>query len=698
MMTSSVIGIDLGSSTSYVARVENGGVVVLTNEINSRTTPTILSLPSTDRGTRMVGASAESQLVTHPNSAVAEVTGLLGASTVDLRDHRDCDKLEQGRVHLIYAGRQRRFQAEQLVGTVLKHLKKIVPEGPDNSCYYVLSAPNYFTDAERSALLDAATIADMKIHQLTNDLTAAALAYGYFQKHLPQAALLAPVHPTPSAPDLRLSAPPLGDRPRLVVFVDFGHSGIQTGLVAFAADGLKMLTTQTDRTVGGRHFDRRLADHFVDMFNAQHASKGVAISRKSHPKAYAKLLSVAEKMKRQMSANRNVLPVEVECLAEDLDLRTDISREVFETLCQDLFDKVRKCFVRLLQRSQLERDSLHSVEILGGSSRIPRFKSTVEEVFAMQPSTTLNADEAVARGCALMCALNTKVFKVKPFLVIDTIHYTTQVKYASIGQQSNSTAMVPARQRNAQQDVPILTQTKVVFSKNSPNPSQEAYIELEEIPQGNTLALEYCYPGGDDVEHSECEDLKMLTKKLIAIYNFQFDVPPLEGDKLQLRFTNDFGGIVQLRWAKQIHATKRVKYDDANPRERPVKFSEVRVGGLTDKDLDAFIQDEISMEDNDGQERLREETKNRLEEFSFSLRDELEGLGEVVQREEAWTIISKYVWDLCNSFETEEYDSASLEFYRGHLDEVQKKKKVFMIWLHKFNQKLELENLCVRRK
>ena len=205
-----------------------------------------------------------------------------------------------------------------------------------------------------------------------------------------------------------------------------------SGLVAFTADCQKILTTQTDRSVGGRFFDDRLARHFMEAFNSQHRSKGLRLTPETHPKVFAKLLNVAEKVKRQMSANRNTLPVVVECLANDLDLITEISRQQFEQLCADLFERVRNCFFRLIQRSRLERGSLHSVEIFGGSSRIPMFKSLVEEVFELHPSTTLNADEAVARGCALLCALNTKVFKVRPFQIMETVHYTTQVRKTSL--------------------------------------------------------------------------------------------------------------------------------------------------------------------------------------------------------------------------------------------------------------------------
>ncbi len=116
----------------------------------------------------MIGASAESQLVTHPNSSVSELIGLLGASMIDLRSHRDFAKLEtlpsnptKMGIKLTYNGQVRTFLPEQLVATVLKQLKKIVTEDAENKIngqnnFYVLSVPNYFTDVERHALLDAA--------------------------------------------------------------------------------------------------------------------------------------------------------------------------------------------------------------------------------------------------------------------------------------------------------------------------------------------------------------------------------------------------------------------------------------------------------------------------------------------------------------------------------------------------------------
>jgi molecular chaperone DnaK (HSP70) len=708
-MIPSVVGIDLGSANSLVAKVENGGVDILTNELNARSTPTLLALPSSERGARLFGASAESQLVTHPKSSVADVTSLLGAKCLNVQGHREASKLASSNnnvfLKLLYHGQEKMFLPEQLVGSFLNHLKRIVTDGVEHSVdqnnYYVLSAPNYFTDVERASLLDAARIAGLNVVQVVNDLTAAALTYGYFQKDLPRGVPGPQRRDREEVQDTRLSSPPLGERPRWVVFVDFGHAGLQAGLVALSADGLRVHATQTDRTVGGRDFDRRLAEYFTDAFNTKYKSRGIHLTPSGHPKVFSKLLTVAEKIKRQMSANKNVLPVVVECLADDLDLNTEMCRDTFERLCADLFDKVRRCLQLLIRRSGLSQEALHSVEVLGGSSRIPMFKSIVEEVFCVTPSTTLNADEAVAKGCALVCALNTKVFRVKPFYILETPHYSTQVKYGCVVPESGSAALVPASRRDPAHQMPsVFAQTKQVFVKNSASLEDAVTLELDELPHNNTVALEYCNVQDDHASPEEpvCSDLGVVLKRLVAIYNFDFDVAPSEGDRFRLQFEQTFGGIVRLRSALLVHPAKRVRYEDAQTRERQVKFTETRFGGLPEQTLQVLTDEEGKMHACDVQERLREETKNNLEEFTFSFRDELADLDPVVKQEEAWSIVVQYVQDVCSHFESDRYENSEVEYFRGQLEEVQKKKAVFMVWLQKFNKKLELESLKSRKR
>ena len=136
---------------------------------------------------------------------------------------------------------------------------------------------------------------------------------------------------------------------------------------------------------------------------------------------------------------------------------------------------------------------------------------------------------------------------------------------------------------------------------------------MEDFPHSHTLALEYSSHDDDENYDRDCQDLRCLTKPLISIINLDREVTPREGEKLLLEFVHEFGGIVRMISARLVQAAKRVKSDDSNSRERAIRFSEVRVGGLTDEVIQALSDDENLMEDTDTKERLREETKNRYD-------------------------------------------------------------------------------------
>jgi len=146
--------------------------------------------------------------------------------------------------------------------------------------------------------LDAAEIAKFKVMAVVNDLTASALSYGYFQRDLPKPAPSG--IPTPGPHDPVPKQQLLTERPRLVVFVDFGYGGLRTALVEFTSAGFKMLGRAGERHVGGRKFDERLAKYFMEKFNGQYSKqigKGhvTPLSIHGERKAYAKLLTAAEK-------------------------------------------------------------------------------------------------------------------------------------------------------------------------------------------------------------------------------------------------------------------------------------------------------------------------------------------------------------------------------------------------------------------
>lgn len=136
-----------------------------------------------------------------------------------------------------------------------------------------------------------------------------------------------------------------------------------------------------------------------------------------------RLLAEVEKLKKQMSANSTVLPLSIECFMDDKDVQGQMKRADMEVLCAHLFQRVESTLKQCLEQSGLPMEEIHAVEIVGGSSRIPAIKQLIEKVFNRTPSTTLNQDEAVSRGCALQCAMLSPAVRVREFSVVDVQVY-----------------------------------------------------------------------------------------------------------------------------------------------------------------------------------------------------------------------------------------------------------------------------------
>lgn len=685
-MPQSVLGIDLGGFGARVAKVESGGVVVLANEMSVRETPSVVSFPSSQKGVRSAGAASQPHLITQGQSSIAQLPHLLGSRVVkkeklDLQQDA-LDKITQeGGIKLVIEGHNQILQPEQIAASFLTHLRKTVVEpakdadtrGGDD--YYVLSVPHYFTDGEKAAVLDAAEIAKFKVMAVVNDLTASALSYGYFQRDLPK--------PSPSgipAPGPHEPAPKqqlLTERPRLVVFVDFGYGGLRTALVEFTSAGFKMLGRAGDRHVGGRKFDERLAKYFMEKFNGQYSKqigKGqvTPLSVHGERKAYAKLLTSAEKAKRLLSANKDSIPVHQECLHDDLDLSTKISRQEFEELCGDLFERVRGCLSELIMKvPELDLNDLHSVEVLGGSSRIPKFKNIIEEIFGKTPSTTLHATESSAKGCALMCAALTRIYSVKPFQVIDlATPFNINIRYTPLSppleaNDTNNAALVPVPQ--------VVTQT--IFKDNDTKHNE--VVMLHGRPQGDTIVMEY--------DETTC---RILKQNLIAIYQLQFegdDVIVGAKDDLMLQICINNNGRPRLRKCKWIQR-------DINGGETEVdlRFTESRVGGLSENDLVQYIHAEEKMQKSDEEEEKRQEIKNSLEENLFQFKDELTCSEDGTKGQKAWKECMQFVSNIENQITNyDDYENQSSDIFMKQLEGVNEKFTSYRKWKEDYKKYMQ---------
>ncbi|XP_023252023.1 heat shock 70 kDa protein 4-like, partial [Seriola lalandi dorsalis] len=197
-------------------------------------------------------------------------------------------------IKVMYMEEEKVFSIEQVTGMLLTKLKETAESAlkkPVADC--VISVPSYFTDTERRSVMDAAQIAGLNCLRLMNETTAVTLAYGIYKQDLP----------TPE------------EKPRIVVFVDLGHSGYQVSVCAFNKGKLKLLATAFDSELGGKDFDNILVNHFCEEFG-----KKYKLDVKSKPRALVRLYQESEKLKKLMSANSSDLPLNIECFMNDIDV------------------------------------------------------------------------------------------------------------------------------------------------------------------------------------------------------------------------------------------------------------------------------------------------------------------------------------------------------------------------------------------
>eukprot|EP00064_Thunnus_orientalis_P015379 superscaffoldBa00002840_g15431 len=296
----SVVGFDLGFQSCYVAVARAGGIETVANEYSDRCTPSFVSFGPRNRS---IGAAAKSQVVTNCKNTVQGFKRFHGRAFSDpyIQSAKsklvyDLAQMPSGStgIKVMYMEEEKVFSIEQVTGMLLTKLKETAESAlkkPVADC--VISVPSYFTDAERRSVMDAAQIAGLNCLRLMNETTAVTLAYGIYKQDLP-------------APE---------EKPRIVVFVDLGHSGYQVSVCAFNKGKLKILASAFDSELGGKDFDDILVNHFCEEFG-----KKYKLDVKSKPRALVRLYQECEKLKKLMSANSSDLPLNIECFMNDIDV------------------------------------------------------------------------------------------------------------------------------------------------------------------------------------------------------------------------------------------------------------------------------------------------------------------------------------------------------------------------------------------
>lgn len=312
----------------------------------------------------------------------------------------------------------------------------------------VVAVPVYYTDRQRRAMLDAAEIAGLRCLRIVNETTAAALAYGMPRLDLPET------------------------DPRTVCFVDIGQASTSVCVVGFTRARLDVRSVAFDRCLGGRDFDDALAQHMCDELKR---SRGMDV--RANKKALFRLRAAAERTKRVLSANA-VTRLSVEALMDDVDISVDITRDTFEGLVHGLLARIQGVVADALQRAGTAAEQVYAVEIVGGSTRIPAVKALLAAMFGgREASTTLNQDEAIARGAALQCAIISPVFKVRDYTIHDTISFPVQFRWIPTEDQPDDSECVVFPVGNAIPSTKLLS-----FERPLPFDVECCYAEVERLP------------------------------------------------------------------------------------------------------------------------------------------------------------------------------------------------------------------------
>lgn len=420
----SVVGLDIGNLTCFKAVAAGGGIDTLANEYSDRCTPSYVSL---NERNRCMGTSAKQQATTNVKNTISCFKRLIGRQYQDPQVQDEIKnfpkpytivegKSGEAMIQAQYMGETQTFLPEQVMGMLITKLKETAEAGMKTKVVdVVISVPCYYTDIERRAMLAASQTAGLNCLKLMNDTTAVSLAYGIYKQDLPAE----------------------NEKPRNVIFVDIGYCSLQVAAVSFNKGKLKVLAVASDPRLGGRDFDKVLIDHFIEAWKTKYR-----LEIRSRPKAYIRLAQECEKLKKLMSANSQKIPIDIECLMDDKDVSDHMERSEFESMCDGLLAKAEMVFKRILQATKFSPADIYAVEVVGGSSRIPCFKDLVTKVFEKEPSTTLNADEAIAKGCALQCAILSPTFRVRDFSIADCQPYPITLSWQGGGLEEDSSLEV----------------------------------------------------------------------------------------------------------------------------------------------------------------------------------------------------------------------------------------------------------------
>lgn len=365
-----IIGIDLGSTNSCVAIMENGKATVVVNEEGNRTTPSVIALKD---GDRKVGTSAKRQQIVNPKETVILIKRFMGATYDESKEainHVQYEVVNKSGFPMAkIEGRE--YSPEELSSMIVNKMKKVAENylGTDVK-EAVITVPAYFNDLARQATKTAGELAGLDVKRVIAEPTAAILA---------------------SNIDM--------EKGGKFAVADFGGATTDFSIADISDSVVEILATNGDVYCGGSDIDKAIADYIINKFKSEN---GVDLS--TDAQSYARVYEAAEKAKCELSSTTSTeisLPYITIKDGKPIHLTETLTRVKFEQLAMPIIDKVIGCGKEAIKESKISTKDLDGILLVGGSCRIPLVQERLEKEFGVKLIKNVNLDEAVALGAAV---------------------------------------------------------------------------------------------------------------------------------------------------------------------------------------------------------------------------------------------------------------------------------------------------------